>query len=100
MFILILKLFTLQTKKVISVIDSKIKRIKNQNALSYGNSIRKVLSAHSESLENDEDEEEEEEEEDDDDDDENREMKSMGYDSNLEDDTYLSMYFGIRRIRA
>jgi hypothetical protein len=76
--------------KTISIIESKIKRIKNQNALSYGNNIRKILrtsgggcaSTETSSYEDDEL------------DDEDREMRSMGYDSDLEDDTYLSMYFG------
>jgi hypothetical protein len=77
--------------KVVSIIDSKIKRIKNQNALSYGNNIRKILTSAVDcsfvdnSSCDDHDEEEDEED---------KELRSMGYDSNLEDDTYLSMYFG------
>jgi hypothetical protein len=82
--------------KIISIIDSKIKRIKNQNALSYGNNIRKILSnANDRSFVDNSSSDDQEAEEDE----EDKELRSMGYDSNLEDDTYLSMYFGKKSFR-
>lgn len=66
--------------KAMSVVDSKVKHIQNQNALSCGNNIMRQLDDDHNDQEPEIDSEEE--------------LKSMGYESNLEDDTYLSMYFG------
>ena len=76
--------------KTISIIDSKIKKIKNQNALSYGNNIRKILYLSDERSFTDSSSDDNEHDEED----EAEQMKNMGFDSNLADDTYLSMYFG------
>ncbi len=81
----------LDTIKFVSIVDSKIKKIKNQNALSFGNNIRKMLHSVASSGQNLDDSSSEDYDETDD---ESEAMKSMGFNSNLADDTYLSMYFG------
>ena len=63
----------LESIKMISIIDSKIKALKNQNVLNLNNGLRKLI------------------------DNENYEevLDEKSYmDSNLNDDTYLSMHFG------
>jgi hypothetical protein len=68
----------LESISLISIIDSKIKTIKNQNILSTGNNLRKLL------IENDGLDEEDLLSDD----------QRYFLSSNLNDDTYLSMHFG------
>lgn len=57
--------------KLISVIDSKIKKIKNQNLLSNGNCLKKLLISESDS-----------------------DIEYEGLES--DDETHLSMHFGLK----
>lgn len=64
----------LEAVKFVQIIDSKIKKHKNQNLLSSSNCLRRLIDDRSEHDESD---------------------HNMGYDSNLDDDTYLSMHFDL-----